>query len=110
MLNFAAATMRYVDAGCNREGLERYPIHIASERGHSGIVKLLVQRGARLHRQDDHGNTPLHIALKHGQMSTTRLPLPPPPAVIAAALARPVLTSDAPRGVRCFCRLHARLD
>ena len=77
MLNFAAATLRYVDIGCDRAGLERYPIHIAAERGHSGIVKLLVQRGARLHRKDAHGNTPLHAALKHGQMSTSGLPRVP---------------------------------
>lgn len=38
----------------------------ASIRGYSGIVKLLVDHGAKYNQTDSLGNTPLHYAAKHG--------------------------------------------
>jgi ankyrin repeat protein len=38
------------------------PLHLASERGHSGIAVLLLKFGAEVDAQDKDGMTPLHLA------------------------------------------------
>lgn len=48
------------------------PIHLAVERQHTQIVRLLVKEGANLNVQDKDGDTPLHEALRHHTLSQLR--------------------------------------
>lgn len=49
------------------------PLHLAVERQHSQIVRLLVREGANLNIVDKDGDTPLHEALRHHTLSQLRL-------------------------------------
>ena len=48
------------------------PLHIASSKGHSKIVFLLVQNVARLEERTKRGETPLYIAAKKGHLSIVK--------------------------------------
>jgi ankyrin repeat protein len=48
------------------------PIHIASEKGHTEIVRFLVNNGADVHCKDTDGDTPLHDAADHGRLEIVR--------------------------------------
>lgn len=43
------------------------PLHLATYLNLPDIVKSLVENGASLELQDQHGNTALHVACQHGQ-------------------------------------------
>ena len=47
-------------------------LHLAVERQHVQIVKLLVREGANLNIPDKDGDTPLHEALRHHTLSQLR--------------------------------------
>ncbi|GAM43281.1 hypothetical protein TCE0_047r17968 [Talaromyces pinophilus] len=42
------------------------PLHFAAEKGHEGIIRLLVSKGASIQAKDGRGYTPLHWATKNG--------------------------------------------
>ena len=44
------------------------PLHLALQRGHMEVARLLVEHGADATAQDDQGWTPLHWAVKEGNM------------------------------------------
>lgn len=43
------------------------PFHYAAEKGHEGIIRLLVTKGANIQAKDAQGYTPLHWATKNGR-------------------------------------------
>ena len=43
--------------------LSRTPLHNAVSRGHVGVGKMLIKRGAKVDHADEDGITPLHEAL-----------------------------------------------
>jgi ankyrin repeat protein len=45
-----------------RDDLEQTPLHLAAHRGHTAIVKLLLERGARVNARAYNQFTPLHLA------------------------------------------------
>ena len=47
-------------------------LHLAVERQHVQIVRLLVREGCNLNVQDKDGDTPLHEALRHHTLSQLR--------------------------------------
>ncbi|XP_060545373.1 ankyrin repeat domain-containing protein 66 [Pantherophis guttatus] len=51
---------------------DRTPLHWAAAKGHSKIVKLLVERGARLILRTEAGWTPVHFAAESGQLGVLR--------------------------------------
>ena len=54
-------------ANVNRTDNDEWaPIHIASYRGHLGVVKLLHEAGAGLNMRIDEGATPLFMASQNG--------------------------------------------
>ncbi|CAL1531407.1 unnamed protein product [Lymnaea stagnalis] len=48
------------------------PLHLAVERQHTQIVRLLVREGCNLNIPDKDGDTPLHEALRHHTLSQLR--------------------------------------
>ena len=48
-------------------------LHWASDRGHTEMVRFLLDKGSAVNAQDHCGNTPLHIAVMAGQKETVRL-------------------------------------
>ena len=49
------------------------PLHVAAKWGHVKVVKLLVENGAFVDAEDQHGRTSLHWAARYGWMSVARL-------------------------------------
>lgn len=47
-------------------------LHVAAEYGHLSIIEVLLQRGARLHLQDNKGHTALHKAASRGHTEIVR--------------------------------------
>jgi ankyrin repeat protein len=45
-----------------RDDLEQTPLHLAAHRGHTAIVKLLLERGAKVNARAYNQFTPLHLA------------------------------------------------
>lgn len=50
--------------GHHDKALDRMPTHIAVERGHVGVVNVLIEHGANLELKDKFGRTPLHVAVE----------------------------------------------
>jgi len=51
----------------------RTPLHIAAEKGHRLIAKLLLGEGAKTKVWDRDGDTPLHLAVKNGHIKVVKL-------------------------------------
>jgi len=49
------------------------PLHVASERGHVEIVRLLLEHGADLRARDSDGRTPSELALQYGKLEIVEL-------------------------------------
>ena len=49
------------------------PLHLASERGHLDLARLLVEHGANVAAQDQDESTPLHLASEGGRLDLARL-------------------------------------
>ena len=47
-------------------------LHMASEKGHGGIVELLTKHGAKVNEADHLGQTPLHVAAQGGRVGVAR--------------------------------------
>jgi len=57
--------MKYLDLGANPDACDEYgrtALHLAACKGHSEIVRLLLQAGSNPNKKDSNGNTPLHLA------------------------------------------------
>ena len=85
-----AGTCRDIHEVCevgDTEGLERLikalvnkkndddsaPIHLAAEKGHKDIVKLLLDHGANIDVKDNDGETPIYRAAVKGHTETVKL-------------------------------------
>ena len=64
---------------------------IASHRGHTGIVRLRLARGANVHQADDRGLSPLCIASAQGHVEIERLLTDQLPVAIPVATRRGVV-------------------
>jgi ankyrin repeat protein len=53
--------------------LNRTPLHVAAEKGHEGIVRLLIQNGENIEARDGFNQTPLWLAAKKGHEGIVRL-------------------------------------
>ena len=51
----------------------RTPLHLACEKGHTGIAQLLIDHGADVSVVDNYGNTPLHDACYNGHRDIVQL-------------------------------------
>ncbi|XP_063173728.1 ankyrin repeat domain-containing protein 66 [Candoia aspera] len=58
--------------GKDADWSDRTPLHWAAANGHSKIVKLLVEHGARLCLRTEAGWTPAHFAAESGQLGVLR--------------------------------------
>ncbi|XP_078661472.1 2-5A-dependent ribonuclease-like [Branchiostoma floridae x Branchiostoma belcheri] len=48
-------------------------LHVASQNGRTGIVKLLIQHGADVEARDEFGRTALHLASEYGHTGIVEL-------------------------------------
>lgn len=58
---------------CIDPGNGNTPLHIASQNGHSEIVKLLLSLKASIDSQNASGNTPLHMSIEYDYYETSKL-------------------------------------
>ena len=56
-----------------RQRYDYTPMHFSAECGHSGIVKLLLERGAEIHAVNGHGQTPYQVSLAWGHRGVADL-------------------------------------
>ncbi|NKB72585.1 MAG: hypothetical protein GKR89_36375 [Candidatus Latescibacteria bacterium] len=64
----------FIDRGVDlHHPSHHYAPHISAEHGRNEVLELLVQHGANLRRKNSVGQTPLAVALFHGQSETAEL-------------------------------------
>jgi ankyrin repeat protein len=76
----AHAVQEYLEGGINpnlRDGNKvnqgRPLLSFASMNGHTQVVELLIERGAKVDKPDFHGRTPLSWAAEYGQLDAVKL-------------------------------------
>ena len=52
--------------------IDRTPLHYASNKGHTSIVKNLLDAGVNIDRQDQYGRSPIQLAAMYGHVATVR--------------------------------------
>jgi hypothetical protein len=57
----------------DRKGQEAMPLSLAAEHGHDAVVKLLLEKGAKVNAEDKGNRTALCWAARFGHESTARL-------------------------------------
>jgi len=60
----------------NRDDHQFSPLHWAAKGGHTKIVEMLIQRGARVHATNMGDDTPLHLASAHGNRDIVLMVFP----------------------------------
>ena len=68
----AAKTDPTVDLEAVDPTIDRTPLHYASNRGHTSIVKSLLDAGVDVNRQDQYGRSPIQLAAMYGHVPTVR--------------------------------------
>ena len=68
----AAKTDPTVDLEAVDPTIDRTPLHYASVRGHTSIVKSLLDAGVDVNRQDQYGRSPIQLAAMQGHVPTVR--------------------------------------
>ena len=68
----AAKTDPAVDLDAVDPTIDRTPLHYASNRGHTSIVKSLLNAGVDVNRQDQYGRSPIQLAAMYGHVPTVR--------------------------------------
>ena len=68
----AAKTDPSVDLEAVDTTINRTPLHYASNKGHTSIVKSLLDAGVDVNRQDQYGRSPIHLAAMYGHVATAR--------------------------------------
>ena len=68
----AAKTNPSVDLEAVDPTIDRTPLHYASSRGHTSIVKSLLDAGVDVNRQDQYGRSPIQLAAMCGHVATVR--------------------------------------
>jgi ankyrin repeat protein len=51
----------------------RCPLHRASRRGHAGVARMVIERGAGVSAQDKYGKTPLHLPSQVGHVEVVHM-------------------------------------
>jgi ankyrin repeat protein len=59
--------------GLRNELRARTPLHLASSRGHTDVVKLIVEKGARIDNRDNADLTALHLACMNGHLGVVEV-------------------------------------
>jgi hypothetical protein len=59
--------------GLRNELRARTPLHLASSRGHTDVVKLIVEKGARIDNRDNMDLTALHLACMNGHLGVVEV-------------------------------------
>ena len=105
---------KYEGRGANIDLLSEgwTPLMLASWKGHEGVVRLLLARGARQELQDSGGRTALHVAVLLDRLSTVELLGAAPGAAAALALRdsegrTPLALAVASRHAACEAALRA---
>ena len=57
--------MFQIDVG---DRYDNTPLHVAAMKGYTGIVKMLIERGAKLDAVNDEELTPLHLCAQNGHV------------------------------------------
>lgn len=73
MLQVAELLIKVGSANVNVQNINlQTPLHLAVERQHTQLVRLLVKKKASLNIADKDGDTPLHEALRNHTLSQLR--------------------------------------
>ena len=48
-------------------------LHLASEKGHTNVVKILLEKGANIQSKTNDEDTCLHLAIKHGHIDIVQI-------------------------------------
>lgn len=68
----AAKTDSSIDLDAVDPTIDRTPLHYASNKGHTSIVKSLLDAGVDVNRQDQYGRSAIQLAAMYGHVATSR--------------------------------------